>query len=160
MPASGAEQLRLLSARLRAAGTEGQGLRRALYRAIDAAARPLAEEIGSTAHLDPYLPNRYAAVLASDLTVTVSKRGTVNPAVTIRARGRVRRRQVVALEGGRMRHPVFADAKESRRDWRWVNQTAGLKPGFFTDPCRQAAPRIRDEILAAMHDTGQKITGG
>jgi hypothetical protein len=67
----------------------GQGeLRRKLYKAINDTARPLAREISSVEHLKPYVPGRYAPVLAADLPVTVSKRTSdANPGVTIRAGG-------------------------------------------------------------------------
>lgn len=149
----GPYQLRLLSARLRAAGTEGQGLRRELYKAINDAAKPLADEIRSVEHLIPYVPDKYAPVLAGDLTVKAVKRGTTNPGVSIQARGRVHKRKVIQFNDGVISHPLFGNRK------RWFRQTAGMRPGFFTDPAEKAAPGIRRQVLAAMHDTGQKITG-
>jgi len=161
MATSGQRQLYELSRRLLDAGTEGQGLRRQLSKAVGEAAKPLAAEIGSVPHLDIYLPNRYAGVLADDLSVTASQRGTVNPAVTIRARPRVRRRQLLFIEAGFLRHPVFARDGVPRRRWTWRTQTApSVHPRFFFEPCERAVPDIRDKVIAAMHDIGQKITGG
>ncbi len=150
---TGPEQLRLLSARLRAAGTEGRELRRELYKAVNEAAKPLAEEIRGYDHLAPYMPNRYAAVLAADVRVTASKSTGRNPGVSIKARGRRHRRKVIRLNDGILTHPVFGDRE------KWVDQTRGVRPGFFTDPAERAAPGIRDKVLDAMHATGQKITG-
>jgi len=150
----GQYELRLLSARLRAAGTEGQGLRRELYKAITKAAKPLAADIRDPAHLDAYLPNRYAAVLAADLAVTTQKRFGKDPSVAIRAKGRSKKRKVKMLdEEGVLAHPLYGN-----RD-RWFRQTSHVKPGFFSDPAKKAAPAIRSEVLAAMHETAQKITG-
>jgi hypothetical protein len=152
----GPYQLRLLSARLRAAGTEGQGLRRELYKAINQAAKPLAAEIRSYEHLAPYMPDRYAAVLAAEISVTATKSTGRNPGVAIKARSRRHRRKVVRLNEGLLAHPLFGDRQH------WFTQgpaSGGMKPGFFTDPAEKAAPDIRRQVLAAMHDTGQKITG-
>ncbi len=155
---SGQRQLYELSRRLRDAGTEGQGLRRQLRKVVGEAAKPLVAEIGSTSHLNDYLPDRYAEVLAADLKVTASQRGTVNPAVTVIARPRVKHRQLHFIEAGFLRHPVYAREGTPRRSWTWRNQA--VRARFFADACEEARPQIRDEVLTAMHDIGEKITGG
>ena len=150
----GQYQLRVLSARLREAGEDGQGLRRELFKAINEAAKPLAEEIGNVEHLKPYVPDRYAEVLASDLTVGTQKSFGKNPTVRIRARNRAHRRRIRQLDRtGVIYHPLFGNRS------KWFIQSAGTKAGFFSDPAEKAAPDIRDHVLAAMHETGQKITG-
>lgn len=154
----GGQQLRDLSLRLREMGSEGKGLQRELYRAINDAAKPLSEEIRVVEHLRQYMPARYAGVLASDLTVTATKRGGQRASVAIRAKGRVHKRAVQTLNAGLLRHPVFARDGVPRRDWHWVTQRAGVRRGFFTDPVRRAAPGIRDQVQQAMHDVAQKIT--
>jgi len=152
-------QLRDLSLRLRAAGLEGQGLRRELYRAINDAAKPLAGEIQNLGHLMAYMPDRYAGVLAGDLSVTAAKRGGARASVSIVAKGRVHKRQVQRLNAGLLKHPVFAERGAPRSSWTWVTQTAGLRPGFFTEPTRRAAPGIRRLVEQAVHETAAKITG-
>ena len=162
MPAAslrGQNELRRLGMRLREQGSGGQGLRRGLYKAINEAARPLAEEIGSTASLDKYLPDRYAAVLADDLSVTIAKRLAPNPSVTIRIKGRTRNRQVRVLEAGLLRHPVFPRDGVPRRKWQWKTQTGGMRPRFATGPFEEHAPAIRDAVIAAVRDTEQRIAG-
>ena len=147
----GQYQLRLLSARLREAGTEGKGLRRELYRAISDAAKPVAAEVGSAGHLRAYLPDPYADVLASDLTVGTQKRFGRNPSVAIRARGRAKKRKIRQLDAGTLNHPLFGNRKY------WFREQ--VRPGFFTDPVRKAAPEIRAKVLDAMAETGRKLTG-
>ncbi|SRR6266581_3151826 len=149
----GPYQLRKLSARLREAGEEGKGLRRELYKAVSAAARPLAAEIKNVGHLRPYMPDRYADVLAADMSVTTVKRTGRDPGVAIKAKGRAKpKRHLKRLDGGKLLHPLFGDRE------RWFAQTKAVHAGFFTDPARRAAPGIRREVLAAMHETGKKIT--
>jgi hypothetical protein len=153
----GREQLRTLAARLKAAGDEGKGFRRELMRQLDDAARPLAREIASPAHLMPYMPDRYAEVLAGDLAVGAQKIFASNPRVSIRAKGRGHRRKVRLLDQGFINHPIWP--RGPRRSWNWQNrQTGGMKPGFFTDACRDATPDIREHVLAAMTETARKIT--
>src|SRR5260370_21656713 len=106
---TGPEQLRLLSVRLRAAGTEGQGLRRELYKAVNHAVKPLAAEIRDPAHLQAYMPARYAGVLAGDLRVTATKSTGRNPGVAVKAKGRRPRRKGVKVDAGVLQHPLFGD---------------------------------------------------
>jgi hypothetical protein len=152
MPVTGYAELLALSARLRAAGTEGQGLRRELYKAVNEAAKPLTEEIRSFSHLAPYMPDRYAAVLASDISVTAVKTTARDPGIRIRARGRAHRRKVIRLNEGFLTHPLFGDREH------WFTQTDGMRPGFFTEPAEKAALAIRGKVLGAMAETARKIT--
>lgn len=155
MAGNGPYKLRVLSAQLRAAGSEGQGLRRELYRAVNAAAKPLAKEIKDAGHLRSYMPNRYADVLAADMTVSATKSTGRNPGVAIKAKGRAKKRKLKQLDAeGVLVHPVYGD-----RD-KWVRQTTRVRPGFFSDPCKEAAPDIRDQVLAAMREIGKRITSG
>ena len=164
----GREQLRVLAARLKEAGEDGKGFRRELMTQIGAAAKPLAREIASVTHLEPYMPDRYAAVLADDLAVTVHRYfAGADPRITVDARARRRKRKVRKLEAGFIAHPVFP--AYFARGWRladgrkapWKNeQTAGMKRGFFSDPCEKAAPDIRDHVLKAMSQTARKIADG
>lgn len=159
MPVSGPGpyQLRKLSARLREAGSEGQGLRRELMKQINDAAKPLAAQISDVSHLKPYMPDRYAEILATDLRVSATKSFAKNPGVSIRARARNRKRKVALLDAGVINHPVYA--RGERSTWTWSNaQTGGMKPGFFTDPCEKATPQIRSRVLQAMTETAGKIT--
>jgi hypothetical protein len=159
MPGSvtGAADFAALSQRLKEAGATG--LRRELYKAISKAGDDLAAEIRSPQHLYPYMPDRYANVLAADLSVKVYKRGGSNAHVTIRAEGREHKRKLVQLdERGVLVHPVFGGAV--RKDWIWREQFSHVRQGFFTDPTERAAPQVRDKIQAAMRETARKITTG
>jgi len=149
---SGADDYAALARRLKDAG-EG-GLARALRKAIRDAADPIAREIKDPAHLESYMPDRYAATLAADVRVSTLGAGSVrNPGVRIQATGRVRKRKVIKVNDGLLTHPVFGNREV------WVTQRDGMKAGFFTDPCDRSGPQVRDRILAAMHETAMKITG-
>lgn len=156
----GRDQLRTLAARLKEAGEEGQGLRKELLKQLEAAAKPLAREIASAPRLHPYMPDRYADVLAADLAVTVQRQLSRNPRVLVTARGRKHKRKVVQVEDGVLVHPVFAQGL--RRTWTWKNgrQTAGMKPGWFSDPVQAAGPGVRERALEAVAETMRKVAGG
>src|SRR5438128_1720725 len=137
---NGAAQFGVLARHLK---DTGQGeLRKKLYKGIGDAVRPLAREISSVEHLKSYMPDRYAAVLATDLAVTISKRTSdASPGVSIRAKGRQRARKVRWLDRGLINHPIYATGP--RDEWRWANrQAGGMKPGFFSDPVKHAVPDV------------------
>ena len=72
---------------------------------------------------------------------------------------RVGRAKVRHLDDGFINHPVFARGPRPDWDW-WNNQTGGMKPGFFTVPCVDAIPQIREKVLQALTETARKIAGG
>jgi hypothetical protein len=155
--ASGAEDFAALARRLRDAGEKT--LKAELYKKINDAAKPIARKITDAEHLRAYLPDRYAEVLAADLRLTVSKLTGQTPGVSIRARGREKKRKVQLLDKGLINHPVYAQGDRAR--WNWENgQTGGMRAGFFSDPCQDAVPEVRAKILEAMADVERKITGG
>lgn len=151
--AAGGDEFAALARRLKDAGETG--LRKELYKAIGDAAKPLGAQIrvGAAA----YMPDHYAGVLAADVSVTVSKLTGRDPGIRLVLKGRRKSRKVTRLNEGYLSHPLFGDRE------RWYTQgpfAGGMKPGFFTDPVEQSAPRVRDAITAAMHDVAGKVTGG
>lgn len=150
---AGAEDFARLARRLKDAGETG--LRRELGKAISDAVKPFEATISAAPYLYPYMPDRYADVLAADLRVTTTRHaGATAYGVAIKVQGRLHNRQVQRLNAGVIRHPVFGDNEN------WKTQTRGMRPGFFTDATKAAAPGIRAKVTAAVHDVGQKITGG
>jgi hypothetical protein len=153
----GSADLHRIAAHLKAAGKEGQGLRRELTQALADAAEPLAKKIASLEHLKPYLPDRYAAVLAADLGVRAAARFGANPRAEVRAKARDHKRKIVLLDDGFINHPVWA--RGERKTWNWKNrQTGGMRPGFFADACRDERPEIRAKVMQALADTAKQIT--
>jgi hypothetical protein len=150
---NGAADFAALSRRLKDAGETG--LRRGLYKAINDAAKPITREIKDPVHLRPYMPDKYAATLAADIVVSTVGKGSIrNPGVQIAARGRAKKRKVAKLNAGIITHPLFGDREH------WYFQLRGMKSGFFDDVCEKSGPQVKKEILAAMHETAMKITGG
>jgi hypothetical protein len=152
--AGAADDFAELAKNLRLVGSDE--LRRELYKAIDEAAAPVAAEIKSGPHLAAYMPNRYAAVFGADLRVTTHKRTGTDPGVTILGRAPTSGRggrKIRQRDAGTLTHPLFGNRK------RWFTQTAGMRPGFFTRPAEDAAPQVREKILAAMERVANKAVG-
>jgi len=150
--ADGAEQFAALSRQLKDAGETG--LRRNLYKALREAAKPITQQVADPAHLRRYFPARYADTVAADLKVTTVQSGSIRtPGVRIAAKGRVKKRKVADLNEGFLHHPVFGD----REDWKL--QIRGMREGFFTDPCEQSGPDVREKILDAIDDTAATFRG-
>jgi hypothetical protein len=156
---AGAEEFARLARRLKDAGETG--LRRELGNAINDAVKPFGATVSAAPYLRSYMPDHYADVLAGDLSVRATKRASATAyGVAIRVAGRLRNRQVERLNAGILRHPVFERRGTERHDWDWVDQADGMKPGFFTDATKAAAPEIRAEVLGAVRDVAQKIAHG
>ena len=149
---SGGDDFAALSRRLKEAGE--RGLARELRKALNDAAAPITREIKDPAHLERYMPDRYAAVLAADIKLSTTQRGSIrNPGVRLEASGKAKKRKVIKVNAGKLIHPLFGDRE------RWFTQFDGMKAGFFDDPCNRSGPQVRDKILTAMHETAAKITG-
>jgi hypothetical protein len=153
----GREQLREVAQALKDAGEEGRGFRRNLVNQLDEAAQPLARKIADAERLKPYMPDRYAAVLAADLAVTTQKLfAGASPRVSVVAKGRAHKRKVQLTEDGVINHPVFAQGL--RRTWDWENgQVKGMRPGWFSDPCEKEVPQIRGHVLEALEETFREV---
>jgi len=182
MPEGGAD-LTGLGKRLREAGSEGGRLKRALLDDVDKAVEPLVKELPTTAFLAPYFPDRYAAVLAGDLDVTVRRSLAGEPKVTVRAQAREHARKIATFdEFGYINHPVFAQGPRRRprsaarlqelarqhgipasaiKGWTWKNgQTAGMRAGWFEDAIAKHRQEIVDGASAALAEIEAMIAGG
>lgn len=157
---TGGVELRALALRLKAAGDEGKGIRRKLSRQLQDSVKPLAKKISDSAYLRPYMPDRYADVLAADLGARVASSllGTSTPRIEVRAKARAHARKIALLDRGLINHPVYA--RGPRRGWSWSNsQTGGMRAGFFTDAIRDETPYIRDQVVKVLTETAREVTG-
>jgi len=149
---SGAEQLRAVAKRLRAAGLEGRGLKNELARTIRVEAVPLANEVKQKAletlpkggGLNQWVASgRYGARnrftgKGVGVRITGAKRAQ-NHLRTIDAKGIVR-------------HRVFGVWRKDVPD-----QPVPEAKGFFTDTIAKKAPKFQLAVLVAMRDTVNKI---
>jgi hypothetical protein len=144
-----AHDLARLAANLRAAADTG--MRRELIAGIRKATGEVPDAIRRG--LPARLPNRYAAVLDADLKITISVRtGATDPGVTILAMASQHKRKLSNTERGVLAHPLFGDREH------WFRQP--VTPGWFTGPAQDAAPRVREEIDAALERVKTSIWAG
>lgn len=145
MPVSGAvlgtsgAELRYFAAKLRKAAA--RDLTRVLKRAQRNAVKPLQKEIKEEALAT--LPKRghYNAVMSRAVKVSTSG-GTPGKKLIVKvyARGRTEERDVVKVNAGILRHPVFGH----RGTWR----TTRVRPGFVDRP----VDKLADEVLEKSAD--------
>lgn len=137
------EDLARVSRAMRAAGSEGKGLRKELYSGLNRATKPVRADM--RAAILPALPS--SGGLAADVQrttrfTTTTSTGAKNLGVRIRARGKRSIRRMNAT--GTFRHPVFGNRRV------WVNQSAGVRQGFLDEPFEKSRPVVRAEVMATI----------
>jgi len=144
----GADQLRDLGKRLRAAGDEGKQLRRDLLRSIRQTAKgPLVDELKAAALRRLPARGGLAAYAAKQLKVSVRTRLSGQQAgVTVLAA--IKGMDLPKLETGKLRHPVYG------RD-TWVNQKIPAR--VFSDAVDQVADQVGKAVLQVVDDTARKV---
>lgn len=148
---TGADDLARLGRQLRQAGR--RDLQRELYRGINAAAKPLDQNIKYA--MDQFLPDQYAAELAASLKTTVKRRGGKNPSVRLVGKAKTRRgveRDLSSLNRGRLRHPLFGNRRH------WFNQA--VRTGWWDHPIIQWRPEFARRVDQVVRDVMQKIEKG
>lgn len=124
-----------------------------LRKAMTRLSKPLQKAVRDD--VPKYMPRSggYAAVVKKALRLRTKTNTSMRSAgITIHAKavGQKRLRDVRALEGGRLRHPVFG-----RSDRKWVLQK--IRPHFFTGPLNDNADTVRDELIDAMDAVARRI---
>jgi len=139
----GANQLADVAKALRRAGDKD--LQRQLYAGLRRSAKPLI--VAARDNAEKTLPKHGGLnrrVARSRFKVS-TRGGGRNPGVRVTAAGLDRRVDT----SGTVKHPVFGN-----RDV-WVTQK--VKPGWFTDPMEQGAPKVRRELLVAIAEVARKV---
>lgn len=139
-----------MAKRLNAQGSQGRGLWRELNAELKNAAAPLTDVV--LGHLSDYLPDRYAKVLRTSLTVRVS-RSTKGASAGLKlvgtAKGVKKKRHVKVINDGTLRHPVHGNPEA------WVDQ--GVKPGFWSQPLDANRKIPATHIRRAVQNTIRKL---
>lgn len=147
---TGTEQFVALAKRLNAQGKQGRGLWRELNTQLKNSAAPLTDVVLS--HLADYLPDRYAKVLRTSLTVRVS-RSTKGASAGLKlvgtAKGVKKKRHIKVINDGTLRHPVYGNPEA------WVDQD--VKPGFWSQPLDANRKIPATHIRRAVQNTIRKL---
>lgn len=148
---TGAEQLRALGADLRAAGSDGAGLRRELLAGMRALGRPLVEKARASAI--SVLPkhgglNQWVA----DSNIVVRNSLSAGSKVGMRIVSVKGAHNLESIDGGRVRHPVYGHKTT------WVGQS--VPQGWFSKPLAESAPEVQAMLQVTMDVIGRRIERG
>ena len=145
------QQFVAVAKKLNAQGSAGRGLWKELNRELKDAAQPMIDVVER--HLADFLPDRYAKVVRTTLTVRVS-RSTKGASAGLKlvgtAKGVKKRRHLQVINNGTLRHPVYGNPEA------WVDQ--GVKPGFWSQPLDMNREIPATHIRRAVQSTIRKLT--
>jgi hypothetical protein len=157
---SGQKDLYRLAHNLHEAGQKN--LKRQLDKASRQAGNEIAREVQQ--HTKDYIPANFehrfdtAFVAEVEVRLVASRRITV----VFYARGKTVRRDIRAINAGRLRHPVFGRNRRLKNGTLqanpWVMQT--IRPGLVDEPARRAMPKARKQIEDAIDRVSQQIVKG
>lgn len=148
----GAQQLREVARHIRNEGDKGLG--RQFGKALEKAVEPIKKSIAESAART--MPSGYAPTLSRSLkhrrtTKTDTRRGAVRLATY--GDGRKERRDLPALEAGKLRHPVFGRTRSP-----WVQQR--IRAGFHKRGIEKAGGEAEKQILVVVDDFVQRLAKG
>jgi hypothetical protein len=147
---TGGAQLRDVQNRLRAIGDTGLG--KQMGKALRDAASPLRPAVKAEAVRA--MPSGYGPTLSRSLrfrTAVKETRHTAGVVVRVYGDGRRQRRDVPALNRGRLRHPLYGD-----RNW-WFDQR--VRSGFVDRPADRILPDAVRQMQAVIDYVADQIGG-
>jgi hypothetical protein len=147
----GADDVAALVRRIRT-HADAKAIRKDLYSGLSRATKEVREDM--KASIPPSLPSRggLAAQIHRDAgTFRTSAKGGRWAGVSIfaKSKGHDLRR----LNQGRLRHPVFGNRSV------WVQQTAGVIPGFLDEPFEKSKPEVARGIQQVLDEIARKVEG-
>lgn len=138
-------------------------LSKAMGRALSNAAEPVKRSIRSSAAQTMPKGGGYDAAFGKSLRFRVQQRGGGNSATVsliTYADGVSERRDIKALEGGKLRHPVFGRSSSGRRKGERVAHpwaVTSIRVGFHRRGTDQAADRAADALEGVVKDYAQRL---
>jgi hypothetical protein len=142
---TGGAELRYVAGRLRKAAA--RDLTRELRAGQRAAFRPLEREIKVSAAAR--LPGAYGPLMAKAVKVSLRRGGGAVYVARVYARGKAELRDVRAVNGGTLRHPLFGDRN------RWY--ATRVRPGFVDRPVDHLMDRVLEQSAQAAERVLQSI---
>jgi hypothetical protein len=125
--------------------------KRAVGRSLSGAVAPVRDEFKTQTGA---LPSRggLSRYVAKSRFAVVKRLGGSRPTLSIRVR-RTKRGGAVDLtkiNEGRLRHPVHANPRKTRKEWTWVDQR--IKAGMWDNTLERAVPGIEDGLRDAVRE--------
>lgn len=149
---TGTEEFVRAARQLNAAGRQGRGLWKELNAQIKQAVEPMTEAVRQD--MTTYLPDRYVQDMKPGFQVRTS-RSTRGASAGLKligiAKGVRRRRHLKTINQGQLKHKVFGNPNN------WVTQR--VRPGFWTEPLKEARAIPAKHIRRAVLNTVNKLKG-
>jgi hypothetical protein len=160
---TGGDQLRRVVAQIRAEGNRGLG--KDMTAGLRLAAKPVQAAI--TAEFTQVLPSRggYQATASKSVRFRTAVRTAGRTAtfrLTTYAVGKSQRRDIEALNAGRLRHPVYGRSRPRRGGGRHVNPWAltRIEAGFFQRGTDRAVVEAQRQMGAVLDDYAARLAKG
>lgn len=150
----GVNQLQAVSKALKDAGD--RGLQRELNKALREAAKPFAERVRQNAL--EMLPKHGGLNerVAEQVVPTVRRSNSARAqGIRLGATGKQGMKQIIGLDRGRLRHPVWPRRNQSRDEWTWVAEK--VTPGFWTKAVEATGDQIKADMQSALDVVSRKI---
>lgn len=146
----GADDVDALVRRIRT-HADAKALRKELYAGLNRVTKGVREDM--KASIGPSLPSRggLATLVMAKASLTTSAVSGRNAGVRIKARHKSY--DLKGLNEGRLRHPVFGNRNV------WVEQTAGVNPGFLDEAFEKSKPEVTRGIQRVLADIARKVEG-
>jgi hypothetical protein len=145
----GAAEFRRVAQQMRAQGR--RDLSRQMADALTRAARPVEDAIDREAIAS--MPSGYRAALSASLEHRQARRtGSQQARLLLRtfAEGQVKRRDLPALNAGKLRHPLYG-----KRGQTWY--VTAVRPGFHERGAAHAMDEVRPELRKVVREFAQKL---
>lgn len=144
----GADDIDALVKRIRT-HADAKAIRRELFAGINRATKTVREDM--KASIGPSLPSRGG--LASLMMAKVSLRTTAKSGkyAGVYIIAKHKEYDLRRMNAGRLRHPVFGDRRV------WVQQTAGVIPGFLDEAFKRDKPELARAISKVMDDIARRV---
>ena len=157
----GAAELRKVAAKIRAEGAKD--LSRQLSDALSKATDPIRQSIRDSA--EEVMPRRggYNAVFGKSLRFRNSRRTGADEATVVLssyAEGSKERRDIIALEAGRLRHPVWGRSRPgARKGERHANPWAvtSIRAGFWRRGTDKALDEAQKQLQHVIADFSRRL---
>lgn len=158
----GGAKLRVVAAGIKAEGDKGLG--KQMSAGLRKAAKPVEQSL--RAEFAAVLPSRggYRAVASKSQRFRTAVRSSARTGyfeLTTFAEGKSQRRDIRALDAGRLRHPVFGRSRNTRRG-RVPNPWAmtSISPGFFKRGTEKAGRLAEAEMRTVLDDFAGRLLKG
>lgn len=157
----GAAELRRVAAQIRAEGRKD--LSREMGKALSRAADPLKQKIRESAAETMPRSGGYAGAFEKSLRFRASQRGSGDSAaysLSTYADGESERRDIRALEAGKLRHPVFGRSRPGRRKGERVANpwtVTSIRPGFHKRATAKAADEAVKQLNQVVGDFARRL---